>query len=448
MFMLIRQTRFLSLLLFCSILCLGIGCNDTIAQAQETKAASNTISERLYKKHAQSIYQIRVINLASNEKANLGSGFQISADGYIATNYHVISEVPRYPKQHRIEYLNDQKETGTLTIVGFDVINDLAILKKEDTDRKNIHALKMAQVEPQKGAQIFAMGNPHDIGFTILDGTYNGLSNDSLYQRIHFSGSLNSGMSGGPALNSAGEVIGINVSTAGNQISFLVPVEKLKQLYTKIRTDKNDNIMKNANAEIEEQLYQNQAMLFQNFLTDDWETRPFGNFIVPGKMSDQFSCWGGQSQNETRPFSYYRLTCASDDNLYINRGFSTGRILFRYDRILGNKELSPSRFYSIYEGDYSRPIDMYENGGEEEVTNFKCHNDFIAISEKKWRISSCIRQYKKQKRLFDYHLYMAQLGEKREGFEASAVLQGISKHTITAFQKKFLQSIQPHKSSM
>ena len=55
------------------------------------------------------------------------------------------------------------------------------------------------------------MGNPHDLGMSIVEGTYNGLLEKSLYRKIHFSGALNGGMSGGPALSrSSGKLVGLN----------------------------------------------------------------------------------------------------------------------------------------------------------------------------------------------------------------------------------------------
>ena len=61
--------------------------------------------------------------------------------------------------------------------------------------------------------------------FTIVEGTYNGLVEHSYTDRIHFTGALNPGMSGGPAVTAGGAVVGVNVATrrGGQLISFLVP---------------------------------------------------------------------------------------------------------------------------------------------------------------------------------------------------------------------------------
>ena len=60
------------------------------------------------------------------------------------------------------------------------------------------------------GLKQFAMEN--DIGLTIVQGSFSGRLQRSLYDRLHFTGSINPGMSGGPALNAQGAVVGVNVA--------------------------------------------------------------------------------------------------------------------------------------------------------------------------------------------------------------------------------------------
>jgi serine protease Do len=92
------------------------------------------------------------------------------------------------------------------------LVHDLAIVKSEE-----IHGSFFALNETplKKGSRIFSLGNPLDLGMTIIEGTYSGDIEGSLYDKIHFSGSLNPGMSGGPTIDAKGACIGINVSTAG-----------------------------------------------------------------------------------------------------------------------------------------------------------------------------------------------------------------------------------------
>ena len=81
--------------------------------------------------YRQSIYQIGVNENETGNKSALGSGFQISADGLIITNYHVVSGYVFEPEQRWLQFVDWQGETGRLELVDFDVINDIALLKAE-----------------------------------------------------------------------------------------------------------------------------------------------------------------------------------------------------------------------------------------------------------------------------------------------------------------------------
>ena len=74
-----------------------------------------------------------------------------------------------------------------------------------------------------QGERIYSMGNPLDVGFAVLEGTYNGLVERSFYPSIFFGGALNSGMSGGPALDEQGRVVGVNVADASRRPAGQLP---------------------------------------------------------------------------------------------------------------------------------------------------------------------------------------------------------------------------------
>ena len=67
-------------------------CNSVTSHATEQ-------AEEIFEQLTPSLYQIKLIDKASGEKSSIGSGFQISSDGIIATNYHVISSFARHPKK-------------------------------------------------------------------------------------------------------------------------------------------------------------------------------------------------------------------------------------------------------------------------------------------------------------------------------------------------------------
>ena len=88
-------------------------------------------AEEIFAQLTPSLYQIKLIDKASGEKSSIGSAFQISSDGIIATNYHVISSYARHPEKYRIEYLDHQGKMAEVALVSVDVINDLALVKRQ-----------------------------------------------------------------------------------------------------------------------------------------------------------------------------------------------------------------------------------------------------------------------------------------------------------------------------
>ena len=89
-------------------------------------------AQRLYQAYGDAVYQIQVIDLTSGKKASIGSGFQFTKDGLIATNYHVIAKAIQHAENNNIEFLHDKGGKGRLKVLTADVVNDLAIVKMEN----------------------------------------------------------------------------------------------------------------------------------------------------------------------------------------------------------------------------------------------------------------------------------------------------------------------------
>ncbi len=123
-----------------------------------------------------------------------------------------------------------------------------------------------------RGARIFALGNPLDVGFAVSEGNYNGFVERSFLPKLFFGGSLSSGMSGGPALDEQGQLIGVNVEVRrdGEQISFLVPAAEVRALLA--RGAGGEPITAAAWAEIARQLMAHQAELTERFVALPWRS--------------------------------------------------------------------------------------------------------------------------------------------------------------------------------
>src|SRR3989338_3777470 len=324
-------------------------------------------AQAIYGSCPPSVVQIQVIDLATGKKTSIGSGFQFTPEGHIATNFHVVAEAVHSPARFRVESIRHDGVADPVDVLDIDVIHDLAVIRGHESQTAY---LSLGHSDLSKGTRIFSMGNPFDLGMSIVEGIYNGLMEDSLYKKILFSGSINPGMSGGPALNKAREVIGINVSTAGNEVSFLVPVEHLEELYARVLaapTASGTIGVSDApqwKKRIAGQLTQNQDRYVKRLLDPDWNTLVVGEAKVPGELLNVFKCWGKSEDKEKDLYTYAYINCSTSDTIFLSSGFSTGNILYKYFW-LASKGLNPIRFYNLYENHFRVP-NSYENAGEDD----------------------------------------------------------------------------------
>ena len=140
------------------------------------------------------------------EAQSLGSGFIISADGYVLTNNHVIADADEI-----IVRLADRSELEA-TLVGTDPRSDVALLKVEGT---GLPIVKLGKSEELKvGEWVLAIGSPfgfdHSVTAGIVSAKGRSLPNESYVPFIQTDVAINPGNSGGPLFNLAGEVVGIN----------------------------------------------------------------------------------------------------------------------------------------------------------------------------------------------------------------------------------------------
>ncbi|WP_323845446.1 serine protease [Microbulbifer magnicolonia] len=407
--------------------------------------------EQLYSDYRGSLYQIRLIEKSSNSKAGLGSGFQISADGLIATNYHVVAEAVAEPDKYQLEFLSVDGVKGNLELLDIDVINDLAILRQ---DQPGKDYLQLAEDTPKKGETIVALGNPLDLGMTLIPGTYNGIASGSFYDRIHFAGSINPGMSGGPAINTRGQVVGINVATAGNQVSFLVPVDKLANLLQHFRKQGNSVDLK---AVTHQQLLDNQQRIIDSILQADWQRRSLGEAKVVGEIVPAIQCWGSTQESDDNPVTRIDKGCTGQDVVFLSEDFNTGRVEYEFFWLEAD-DLLPSRFYAEYEQQMSS---FYpgNTAGEEDVTKFQCRQAFTSQARdgetptskpernKKpivARTSYCVRRYKDFPDLYDIFFLSLSVDQKNRALVSHFTLSGFTQESAAAFTEKFTSEIQWH----
>jgi hypothetical protein len=402
-----------------------------LAQSQET-------AQSLFSQHQEALYQIRIIELSSGNKSSIGSGFQIDENGAMVTNYHVVSEYVFYPEKYRIEYLAVDGQKGELQLLDFDVVNDLALVKKAAVNEQQ-KAFSLADSLPQQGSNIYSLGNPHDLGMIVVPGTFNGLKKNSFYQRIHFTGSINPGMSGGPAVNPDGEVVGVNVATAGNQIGFLIPLRKLQDLT--ISSENEPMPVSDYKQKLRQQLVQNQNSLFSHISEQTWEKKQLGKAMVPTKVTDILSCWGdSNSSNEEALFLSVENRCRLDEQIYLHNGFTTGRLELEFEWLDG-EELGQHRFYALYSDSISG-AGAGNRVSKADVTNFHCQQDKVTnVNNVTSKTVLCLRAYKDFASLYDVLFIGATLDHEQQGLISHFTLAGVTQDSALSFTQQFMDSI-------
>ena len=187
----------------------------------------------------------------TREAQSLGSGFIVSADGYVVTNNHVISAGTGGTVESITVLMPDRTEYDA-TLVGKDPQSDLAVLKiNRDKPFPFVHFGDSTKA--RVGDWVIAIGNPLGLGGTVTSGIVSalyrnvgpgGVDTGGAYDRfIQTDASINSGNSGGPMFDLNGSVIGINTAilspTGGSVgIGFAIPAEVAAPIVDKLKAGK------------------------------------------------------------------------------------------------------------------------------------------------------------------------------------------------------------------
>jgi serine protease Do len=169
-----------------------------------------------------------------------GSGFIVSADGYVVTNNHVIDGATNFTVT-----MNDGTDY-TATLVGTDERTDLALLKIENADNADFTYVRFSDDEVRIGDWVVAVGNPFGLGGTVTAGiiSANGrqIGSGPYDDFLQIDAAVNRGNSGGPDFNLQGEVIGVNTaifSPSGGSvgIAFAIPAATAEQVIADLMND-------------------------------------------------------------------------------------------------------------------------------------------------------------------------------------------------------------------
>jgi len=165
-----------------------------------------------------------------------GSGFFISADGLAVTNNHVVDGADK------VEVTTDDGKTYTARVIGKDQRTDLALIKVDG--RSDFPFARLSEAQPRIGDWVLAVGNPFGLGGTVTAGIVSArgrdIGNGPYDDFIQIDAPVNKGNSGGPAFNTAGEVVGVNTaiySPSGGSvgIAFSIPAPTVQTVIKQLQ---------------------------------------------------------------------------------------------------------------------------------------------------------------------------------------------------------------------
>ena len=213
--------------------------------ANFTEGSIADVAEKVSKSVVSIITSTKVMNYfgQSYDSSAAGTGIIATSDGYIVTNKHVINGATKVTV-----ILDDGTTYKDVEVVTTDPLNDVAFLKIKDVSDLNAATLGDSKTI-HVGQQVIAIGNAlgeyqNTVTSGIISGTGrsvtasdgSGQNSETLTDMIQTDAAINSGNSGGPLVNAAGEVIGINTatSTSAENMGFAIPISSVKGMLAQL----------------------------------------------------------------------------------------------------------------------------------------------------------------------------------------------------------------------
>ena len=406
----------------------------------------SSAAERVYDAARPRILQIRTLLQAAGRQSTIGSGFLVTADGLAITNYHVVSQFALDPRTYRLEYLAPDGAKGPLQLLALDVPHDLAVVKIDRTGLPyfDFDSRALAGRLP-KGERIYAMGNPLDLGFTIVEGTYNGLVDKSYDERIHFSGAINPGMSGGPVTAGDGRVVGVNVAKRldGEQVGFLVPARYASQLLERARKGPVLAVDK-GREEVGRQLDAWQAAFYEALRTGGFRSAAIGPYRAIESAAPWVTCWATTNADQVpRARTAVNTTrCSSTTGIFVSDRILTGRVDFSYAYY---KAIDLNAFQFAKELSQRSAGPGLDPRAGKRLTGQECRDDFVSASpgaKPPLRATWCMRAYREFEGLYNVTLLALTQDRDREALLAQLTMQGVSHANAVALGRRFIEAIE------
>ena len=428
-----------------AVLLLGVTCgaaqtrlpsDETDALSQPVpSAASASITARLILDRVRpSVIQIKGFFGTNTAEAFHGSGFAVADRGVFITNWHVVSDVVLYPEKYRLEYRTAAGKTGRVSVRAIDIRHDLALVDAEGFAPPPLRLRAHAAIG---GERAYSVGFPLDVGLTITEGISNGRVEDSFEPRVHYSGALNAGMSGGPGLDGAGHVIGVNVAgyRASQLVSFLVPAEHAVALLADAKKPPLD--VRKARDEVARQVRAHSDTLLAA-LGSKLPTQNHHGYELPSKPAAFVECRAAGDPAPDKPISVERVACDAKSAIYLGRNLQPGGLSFQH-QLLSTRTLDPWRFAHGMQAAKGSD-DVFAS--PRHLAPFACKQKNVELGGFTANTTICLRAYRKLDGIYDLYVRVVSRNGSRQGFLSSLIVTGVAPERGLAFARTYLDAMQ------
>ncbi|HSH72530.1 MAG TPA: serine protease [Methylophilaceae bacterium] len=405
-------------------------------------------AQTLYAAARDDLLQIRVLLKNGRTQSSVGSGFLIGNSNLVVTNYHVVSQIALEPQIYFGEYVDTNGARGSVKLLAVDALHDLAIVS---VGRQGTGYFNLSGQLPQltQGQYLYSLGNPLDLGFAISEGAYNGVIGRGFYNQLMFTGPINAGMSGGPNITEDGQVAGVNVSKRldGELVSFLVPVEYVRDLLKKVSTQTQEALTKGTTQSsdlqdfkkiVGQQLLAHQNVMIDRVLATPLSLKALGPYQVPVRESDQMRCWGRSNNRQDNPFILNNIDCAMESAVYVSDQLQIGHVAIRHEFTKAT-DLDAIRFSALMSASFKN--EGFGSYKDINLTGPECNEHFVTNKGLPMRAVLCVRAYRKFEGLYNFSLLTATTDKSLINLQSRIDANGVSFENGMRISRIFLESI-------
>lgn len=401
-------------------------------------------SETQFRSLGPSLFTIEVHSGNDDSKSSLGSGYLVSRDGLIVTNYHVVSDFIDQPKRYMLRAKNGDWE-GPVELVRFDMFNDLALIRARDVEAQ---PLPLARALPAGGSHVTSFGNPEGLGLSVIEGVFNGLAEKGLVPRMLLSMPLNSGMSGGPILGEDGAVIGTNVSVMrdSNSLSFGVPVSKVHDLLA--RADVVDASPAKLRAELTRQLSEAEQQTTRRLIAalDASSKDPTVHVggVAMRALPQLFECWDDSEDFKDEGIAQHEFNCNLDFSPELSDLGEVSGVWWTLENFsLKNPPRGRFGLFGFLPGHAKSHTTVESIAPRNGVTSaWECVADRVPFASRAWKVTTCVNAFVKHPGFATYELSATSLDEPTGASFVQIHARGFREASFLELSKRLLATLQ------